>query len=391
MEAPQRWLKVLKSVWPPSLVREFRRVDGGAARGGFEFKRRRVVVGCVVLVGLVGVGAVGYGLGRLTLRTTSKAPVVAAPTTVVARVGTLIDERLMTANVEWARSGSLLNRLGGTVTSSSVEDAGAAFRLEAGVVFYAVDELPVVALPGLVPAYRTMTPGMVGSDVRQLQEFLSLKGYGVGTVDGRWGASTTAAYRKWRADSSLPVRVSVALGEIVFVPSLPVVTAASAGLTVGALIRDGDPILEVLAAMPIIRLALVADGTLQVPVGTAIDLDIDGTKVATIATARQSQSDSGRRLVELELTDSIAACGSWCVAIPTNEVSSWPATVKLKGPATGVIVPVGAIRSGAGSGSVVVLADGSSRPVDVVLVVGGDVVVTGIEEGDVIALPGTGG
>lgn len=361
------------------------------ARGGFEFKRQRVVVAFAALVSLIIVGVIGYGLGRLTLRTASKAPVTAAPTTVVARVGTLVDERLMTANIEWARSGTLLNRLSGTVTSSSVEGAGAAFTLEAGVAFYAVDELPVVAIPGLVPAYRTMTPGMSGVDVRQLQEFLVSKGYAVGTVDGRWGAGTTAAYQKWRADSSLPVRASVALGEIVFVPSLPVVTAASAGLTVGALIRDGDPVLEVLAAMPRIQLALVADGTLQVPAGTMIDLDIDGIKVGTIATARQSQSDSGRRLVELELTDRVAVCASWCASIPTNEVSSWPATVKLKGPATGVIIPVGAIRADAGSGSVVMLADGSSRAVELVLVVGGDAVVTGIEEGDVIALPGTGG
>lgn len=361
------------------------------ARGGFEFKRQRVVMAFAALVSLIVVGVTGYGLGRLTLRTASNAPVAAAPTTVIARVGTLIDERLMTASVEWKRSSSLLNRLDGTVTSTSVEDPGAAFTLEAGIPFYSVDELPVVALTGLVPAYRQMTPGMVGSDVRQLQQFLVSKGYEIDAIDGRWDGSTTAAYRRWRVDNSLPVRSSVALGEIVFVPSLPVVTAASAGLTVGALIRDGDPILEVLAAVPTIRLALGADGAFQVPDGTTINLDVDGNLVATTATAHQIQSDTGGRFVELELTDPVATCRSWCAAIPTNEVSSWPATVKLKGPATGLVVPVGAIRSGAGSGSVVVLADGSSRPVEVVLVVGGDVVVTGIEEGDVIALPGTGG
>lgn len=354
-------------------------------------KPRRFVIGCVVLAGLVGVGAVGFGLGRVTLRTTSKVPVAAAPTTVVARVGTLIDQRLMTASVEWKRSSSLLNRLDGTVTSTSGTDPGAAFTLEAGVPFYSVDELPVVALPGLVPAYRTMTPGISGIDVGQLQEFLKSKGYGIGKVDGRWGGSTTAAYRKWRTDNSLPARSSVALGEIVFVPSLPIVTAASAGLTVGGLIRDGDPILEVLAAMPALRLTIVADGKFQIPIGTIVDLDIDGILVATNATALQYQSDSGGRLVELELADPVATCHSWCASIPTNRVSSWPATVKLNGPATGVIVPVGAIRSGAGSSSVVVLADGSSRTVDVVLIVGGDAIVTGIEEGASIALPGTGG
>jgi len=340
---------------------------------------------------LAGVGVVGFGLGRLTLRTTSKVPIAAAPTTVVARVGTLIDERLMTARVAWERSGSLLNRLNGTVTSTSISDLGDAFTLEAGDPFYSVDESLVVALPGLVPAYRTMAPGTSGVDVSQLQAFLETKGYAIGAVDGHWGSSTTAAYRQWRADSSLPVRSSVALGEIVFVPSLPVVTAASIGLTIGSLIRDGDSILEVLSAIPIIALVIAGDGTLQVPEGTAIDLEIDGVKVATIATAHQSQSDSGRRLVELQLADSVASCGAWCASIPTSEESSWPAIVKLKGPKTGIIIPVGAIRSGAGSSSVVVLADGSTQTVEIVISVGGEAIVTGIEEGATIALPGTGG
>lgn len=356
----------------------------------FWVKRRRLLMVGAVLASLIAVGVVGYGLGRITLKTTSKTPIAAAPTTVIARMGTLTDQRLMTANAEWERSSALLNRMNGTITSTSITDSGEAFTLEGGVSFYSVDNVPVVAIPGLIPAYREMEPGITGPDVRQLQEFLSSNGYTIGVIDGRWGGSTTSAYRKWRTDNSLPVRSNVALGEIVFVPSLPVVTAVTAGLTVGALIRDGDPILEMLAAKPTLRLAIVADGKFQIPFGTTVDLDIDGIFVETQATALQFQSDSGGRLVELKLTNSAASCGAWCASIPTNRVSSWPATVKLKGPETGVIVPVGAIRAGAGSSSVVVLADGSSRTVEVMLVVGGDAIVTGIEEGASIALPGTG-
>ena len=73
----------------------------------------------------------------------------------------------------------------------------------------------------------------------------------------------------------------------------------------------------------------------------------------------------------------------------TSGVSSWPAVVRLKGPATGVVVPVGAIRSGAGSGTVVVTQEGSSVPVEVVLQVGGDAIVTGLSAGDVVVIPGT--
>lgn len=332
--------------------------------------------------------AVGFQLGERTLETSPTPPVAASPLTIVAVQGTLVDERRMIVEAEWGRVGRVLNRLAGTVTTPSSGPVGETVVVDAGAVLFSVNELPVVAMPGGVAAYRSLAPGAVGADVRQLQEFLVAAGYGVDSIDGRWRQDTTVAYRQWRTDRLLPARSEIALGEIVFIASLPLTVTPAAGLLAGEVIGDGDVAFEVLDALPTLRLSLGTDASFEVPVATLVDIDVAGEVVSTTATERQSISDAGGRLADLALVGD-GVCGQWCESLPTNGVSSWPAIARLKGPETGVVVPVGAIRSGAGSGTVVVTQDGSSIPVEVVIQVGGDAIVTGLSAGDVVVLPGT--
>jgi hypothetical protein len=346
-----------------------------------------------VLAACIGAGAVGiagFRLGERTLRTAPAVPVSAAPITVVASEATLVDERQFTVDAEWTRLAPFTNRLNGTVTSAGVGNSGESFTIASGDVLYSVDDIAVVAIPGVLPAYRSMSAGTVGTDVRQLQEFLVAAGFAL-NADGRWRSDTTAAYKRWRADHFLPPRSEVVLGEIVFVETLPLLVSGSAELRAGSLITDGDIVLETLGSSPMLQLSLGSDSTLQIPAGTAVNINVAGVDVLAVATERQSQSDSGARLVELTLADPADSCAPWCASVPTVGVSSWPATVRLKGPATGVTVPLGAIRVGEGSGSVVVLESGVTMPVEVVLQVGGDAIVTGIAAGDVVVLPNSGG
>ena len=347
----------------------------------------RVVTAAAVLAAVGVAGVVGFRLGERTLETAPAAPVVAAPVTVVAVEATLVDERPMSVEGQWGRAGRVLNRLAGTVTAAGVVPVGEVMAVAAGDVLFSVNEVPVVALPGSVSAYRSMGPGVVGSDVRQLQEFLVAAGYRVDSVDGRWRSDTTSAYRQWRADRLLPVRAEVSLGEIVFMPTLPLTVTPGAGLVAGGLIADGDVAFEVLAAAPTLRLSLGADGSFQLPVSTSVDVSVAGEVVSTTATDRQTLSEGGARLVDLSVLAGDSVCGPWCESVPTVGVSTWPAVARLKGPETGVVVPVGSIRSGAGSDTVVVKADGSTVSVEVVLQVGGDAIVTGVSAGDVLVLP----
>ncbi|WP_017932766.1 peptidoglycan-binding protein [Nocardioides sp. Iso805N] len=65
-------------------------------------------------------------------------------------------------------------------------------RIRSGDLIAEISGRPVFVLPGVLPSYRTLTPGSRGPDVRQLQQGLAAAGYGV-TVDGAYGAATAAA------------------------------------------------------------------------------------------------------------------------------------------------------------------------------------------------------
>lgn len=65
-------------------------------------------------------------------------------------------------------------------------------QVNAGTVLIEVSGRPVIVLPGAIPAYRTLTPGVAGPDVAQLQEALRTLGLLQGSEDS-YGARTQAA------------------------------------------------------------------------------------------------------------------------------------------------------------------------------------------------------
>src|SRR6266498_3794560 len=87
-----------------------------------------------------------------------------------------------------------------------------------GEPLFKIDERPVVALYGAVPLYRPLRNGVVGVDVKQLEENLSGLGYKGFTVDDKFTASTTAAVRAWQTNLGLPVTGTVGPGQVVFTP-----------------------------------------------------------------------------------------------------------------------------------------------------------------------------
>ncbi|MER7559980.1 peptidoglycan-binding domain-containing protein [Nocardioides sp. NPDC126508] len=66
-------------------------------------------------------------------------------------------------------------------------------KVTAGDLIAEVSGRPVLVLEGLLPAYRTLKPGLEGPDVRQLQRALSRAGLFSGAVDGVYGPATAGA------------------------------------------------------------------------------------------------------------------------------------------------------------------------------------------------------
>jgi peptidoglycan hydrolase-like protein with peptidoglycan-binding domain len=87
-----------------------------------------------------------------------------------------------------------------------------------GEPLFKVDELPIVALYGSVPMFRTLGNGVVGTDVWQLQENLVELGYAEFTIDGTYTHTTATAVLTWQADLGLSQTGIVEPGQVVFTP-----------------------------------------------------------------------------------------------------------------------------------------------------------------------------
>jgi len=173
-----------------------------------------------------------------------------------------------------------------------------------GEPLFKIDERPVVALYGAVPLYRPLRNGVVGVDVKQLEENLSGLGYKGFTVDDKFTASTTAAVRAWQTNLGLPVTGTVGPGQVVFTPG-PVRVAAQIA-RVGAPAGRGEGGATVLSYTGTTRLvtvdlkvadqALAVTGgkvTVTIPGGKRVDGTI--TKVGTVAKAQDgTEAPSGQ-------------------------------------------------------------------------------------------------
>ncbi len=73
--------------------------------------------------------------------------------------------------------------------------------LDEGKVAMAVGERPVFVLRGAVPAFRDLTLGTAGDDVRQLEDGLTRLGFDPGPIDGLYDAATAMAVTAWYEES----------------------------------------------------------------------------------------------------------------------------------------------------------------------------------------------
>lgn len=65
--------------------------------------------------------------------------------------------------------------------------------IEAGKALLEIAGRPVIGLPGVLPMYRSLSPGSKGPDVLQLEQTLEKLGYDPGTVDTKYDGGTARA------------------------------------------------------------------------------------------------------------------------------------------------------------------------------------------------------
>jgi hypothetical protein len=185
---------------------------------------------------------------------------------------------------------------GPALAFTALPDPGDAVRQGHGL--YWLNGSPVALLYGAIPAYRTLSQGMSGADVRQLNaDLVALKDATRSQLSPRSGyfsASTVSAVDKLQAKLGVAQTGSLALGQVVFLPMAARVTSVSA--TLGAPAQPGAQVLQ--ATSTIREVTAQLDTTLQADVkaGDHVTITLPGnqttpgvvTFVGTVATTPAS-------------------------------------------------------------------------------------------------------
>jgi peptidoglycan hydrolase-like protein with peptidoglycan-binding domain len=198
-------------------------------------RRARTAVGGAVLV-LVA-GGVGFALAGGDGEATSETASQATATTEIERQD-LVESETVDGTLGYADERDVDNRLPGTVTWTP--KAGAVVPVNRPL--YEVDGRSVYLLDGAYPAYRTLTAGLTGKDVRQLERNLRTLGFDrdrAMTVDGAWDSGTTAAVRRWQRSNGIEETGSIEWGRVVFQPGPRRIATIST--TTASLTPSGDP------------------------------------------------------------------------------------------------------------------------------------------------------
>jgi hypothetical protein len=189
----------------------------------------------------------------------------------------------------------------GAQTFTSLPPVGKTIRQ--GQVLYQVNETPVVLLYGSVPAYRDLSEGISGGDVRELNADLVKLGYAtaaaLGPASGWDYFSSETAYALDRLQSHLGLTEtgSLPLGEAVFLPGAIQVTGLGTGAVLGEPASAGSVVLTASSLSPVVTIGLDASLQTEVAVGDKVSVTLpDGTttpgKVSQISNVASSSSSS---------------------------------------------------------------------------------------------------
>ena len=281
-------------------------------------RRRRGWVVVVVVVVLAGAGVGGAdAAGVFSAAKPAASSNAYATSTVTVRRGSLTEQTQEDATLGSAGSytvvvpgsssssgGGASSAGSGAQTFTSLPQAGQIIRQ--GQVLYETNESPVVLLYGGVPAYRDLSEGMTGGDVRELNADLVKLGYAtagaLGPVSGWDYFSSETAYALGLLQSHLGLTEtgSLPLGQAVFLPSAIQVTGLGTGAVPGGSAAAGSVVLTGSSLTPVVTIDLDASLQSEVAVGDKVSITLpDGSatpgvisQISTVASSSSSSSSS---------------------------------------------------------------------------------------------------
>jgi hypothetical protein len=165
---------------------------------------------------------------------------------------------------------------------------------------YSVSGLPVPLLYGPVPAYRTLSQGMTGTDVKQLNADLVTLGYATTSeLDPRsdsFSSATATAIKKFQSHYGLPQTGTLPLGQAVFQPTALTVSSVSA--TLGQSVQAGAAVLQATSTVRQVVAQVDANEEADVAPGAQVSIVLPNGQttpgvVTSISTTASAPSSSG--------------------------------------------------------------------------------------------------
>jgi len=342
------------------------------------------VAGAAALASVLVAG--GWWAGHATLTPSISANEAASPPVVVAVTQETVGRSLsLTVTVEQPFVPVAVNGLAGTVTSVSGTN-----RVKVGGVIYAVDTVPVRAVVGTLPFYRSLAAGDKGDDVLQLQRALLAMRFYNGVPSGSFDYWTVSAVRSWQRKLKIPTTGEVRFGELVAVPRLPSALRLGDPIVKGGRLGGGEPAVSAPTGKVNFQLIVAkAQAALIPPKANVVVNHAGGSWRAVVGDSTIGSDDAVR--FTLVAPNGGSVCANACGSLPARERTSLSAKVVVVPEVSGPAVPVAAIHAGPDGASYVLLADGARRPVTVRGSAGGVVVVDGLSLGEkVLVLAGSG-
>ena len=360
--------------------------DSGEPPAGAARTKGRFVAWVAGLVGIIVVSVIAGWSLRSVLSPLGEPADASAFTVVDVAQGEIGSRLSLNAEARWDARTVGSNASQGVVTSVNVRPGQ---RVVAGSVLYTVDLRPVAVAEGVIPSFRTISEGISGEDVAQVQRMLATLGLYAGDVSGTVDYATEVALKDWQERLGVEADGVLRQGDVIFVPTLPSrVVIDSAVITRGANLSGGEDVLRSVAEAPSITISMTASQASMMPRNARVVLSsAGGSQWNARAGSREVNQDSGVVKVALTAVRGGSVCGQTCDQIPVAGRTILSAQVITVPRVVGSVVPTAALVTTASGTTQLIDAGGTPLSVQVIASAQGMSVVEGARDGLSVRIP----
>ncbi len=293
------------------------------------------------------------------------------------------------ATASWPIEGKVRSTRPGILTSQHTP--GAVIVANPGSQIFSVDLVAATAVPGDVPAYRSMAEGDIGPDVAQLQQFLISEGFYDGDPDGEFDPATGASVLAWELDRGYEPDGIVQLGQVAFFADLPARLTLRDGVETGVSVAPGSELFSILSPTPRFRISVPIEQSDELEPGQEVSLVHSNAEWSAITADSRLDLQTGSVTWNLVAPTGIGApCGEDCERMiaagePTRLLANVVVVERLSGPS----LPVAAIRSSVTHGTYIESPEGEPIAVTVAASDLGVAILHGVEVGQLAVVEGT--